>query len=206
MQAHFEKSLNRIMKQLFILITILLFTLAGSNTFGQATDSLQATISPSVTDSMVVANQPLTAEVADDFAPFLALVALGAIACMLVFVGAGIVLMVVALLLLFGLVSFSIISTSFMVGLHRKSFAKGFKTFVVLASTASGILLCGVGAFVFNQIVHWWPSSTAVIIGVCSGLVAGLILGWVANRMLQRLTTYFKQKLNLTEGNSFPSA
>lgn len=135
-----------------------------------------------------------------DFAPGLALFALIGIGFVLACVGAGIALTVIGLLIIFGLISFGILSASVLIGINRKSFALGFKTFLVSTSTIFGLLLCGLGFWILNQILHWWTTQTALTIGAALGLLAGLAFGLIAFYVLQRLTTYLRDQLKLKEG------
>lgn len=134
----------------------------------------------------------------DDFSPMVFVVALIGFGLILASIGAGIALTVLGLFIILGLVSLGVLSTSIIVGLNKKSFAKGFKTFVVLSSTVFGLLMCGAGFFFLNTIFHWTTSQIALLSGATCGLLAGLLVGLSANFILQKLTDYFKTKLNLT--------
>lgn len=135
----------------------------------------------------------------DDFSPGLFYFALIGFIFILVNIGAGIVLTVLGLIIIFGLVTFSILSTSIIVGIHKKSFAKGFKVFIVLISTIGGLLFCSLGFWLLNNLVHWWPIQTSIITGAAIGLIAGYLMGLLAYNILLRMTTYFKQKIELTK-------
>jgi len=190
------------MKQTLFITTILLFILTSLTTFGQTADSTIQVTSSVQADTITAKSNSMEYDESDDFSPGLFFFAMIGFVFILVCVGAGIVLTVLGLLIIFGLVSFGILSTSIIVGLNKKSFAKGFKTFIILASTIGGLLFCGVGFWFLNIIVHWWTTQTAIITGATFGLIAGFAFGLSAYYILQRLTTYFKQKLNLmTEEN-----
>ena len=186
------------MKQKLFITTFLLFILTSLTTFGQTADSTIRITSSVQADTISTKSNSMEYDESDDFSPGLFFFAMIGFVFILVCVGAGIVLTVLGLLIIFGLVSFGILSTSIIVGLNKKSFAKGFKTFIVLASTIGGLLFFGVGFWLLNKIVHWWTTQTAIITGATSGLIAGFAFGLLAYYILQRLTTYFKQKLNLT--------
>lgn len=136
----------------------------------------------------------------DDSSPGLAFFALIGIGFILACVGAGIALTVIGLLIIFGLISFGILSASVLIGINRKSFALGFKTFLVSTSTIFGLLLCSFGFWILNQILHWWTTQTALTIGAALGLLAGLAFGLISFYVLQRLTTYLRDQLKLKEG------
>jgi hypothetical protein len=186
------------MKLTLFITTILLFTLTSLRTFAQTADSTIQITNSVQTDTITTKSNSMKYDENDDFSPGLFFFAMIGFVFILVCVGAGIVLTVLGLLIIFGLVSFGILSTSIIVGLNKKSFAKGFKTFFVLASTFVGLIFFGVGFWLLNKIAHWWTTQTAIITGATSGLFAGLAFGLLAYYVLQRLTTYFKQKLNLT--------
>lgn len=136
----------------------------------------------------------------DDFSPGLAFFALIGIGFILVCVGAGIALTIIGLLIIFGLISIGILSASVLIGLNRKSFALGFKTFLVSTSTMGGLFLCGFAFVVLNKVMHWWTTQTALTIGAALGLLAGLAFGLIAFYILQRLTTYLRSQLRLIDG------
>jgi len=190
------------MKQTLFIKTILLFIITSLTTFGQIADSTIYSRSFVQTDTINTKDTSMENDESDDFSPGLFFLTVIGLAFILVCVGVGIALTVMVLLILFGLVSFGILSTSFIVGLNKRSFAKGFKTFILLASTIGGLIFGGVGFWLLNKIIHWWTTKAAIINGLTSGLFAGLIFGFLAYYILQRLTTYFKRKLNLTIENN----
>jgi hypothetical protein len=126
---------------------------------------------------------------------FFLLIGVGAV---IVFVTLGIVLTVIGLLLLFGLISIGILSASIIVGLNKKSFAKGFKTFLVSSSIIGALIICSFSFYVLNKVVHWWTTGTAASIGLIVGLISGITFGLTAFYVIQRLTTYLKAQLKLS--------
>ena len=187
------------MKQNYYLLVFLLFFLTSLTTFGQSTDNLNQ-ISTSVhSDTLGVLNNTETFDESNDFSPGLGLFALFALGFILICVGAGVVFTILFLLVVFGLVSFGALSTSIIVGLHKKSFLKGFKTFIILTSICCGSLIGGISFWVLNKMAHWWTTQTAILSGATFGILSGLAVGLLAFYVLQRLTTYFKQKLTIDE-------
>ncbi|GAA4308306.1 hypothetical protein [Nibribacter koreensis] len=134
-----------------------------------------------------------------DFSPGLLFFLLLGIGIVLACIGAGIVLTVISLFIVFGLITVGVLSTSVMVGLYHKSLAKGFKTFVVLFSGASGVVICAIALGIINAIAHWWTTLFAIMMGAGLGLVAGLIFGYLAHYTLKRLSTMFMDKLRLRD-------
>jgi hypothetical protein len=185
------------MKLLLFTTTILILLLTCMTTSGQSAASTTQTTKSVQADTITGKSDARKYDASDDFSPGLFFFAMIGFAFILICVGAGIVLTVFGLFILFGLVSFGILSTSIIVGLNKKSFAKGFKTFIVLASTFGGLFFCGVGFWLINKIFLWWTTQTAIITGTASGLIAGFTFGLLAYYILQRMTTYFKQNLNL---------
>ena len=160
--------------------------------------------SDSSSRSGVVANQAITADpyVDEDFAPGLAFMVVIAAVFILVCVGAGIALTVIGLVLIFALISFGILSASVLVGLNKKSFALGFKTFLVSSSTIGGFILFALAFWVLNEVMHWWSAQDALTIGAALGFVAGLSFGFIAFYILRQLTTFLSRRLNWNQGES----
>lgn len=190
------------MKQASYIATILLFLLTYLVVFGQVADS--AAINTIQQDTVSTQNNSIehasNTDGSDDdhFSPGLFFILMFVIFVALACIGAGMALTVFVLLVLFGLVSFGIISTSIIIGLYKKSFAKGCKSFVVLAATIGSLVCCTAGCWIFNDLVHWWTAENALLIGAASGLFAGGAVGLFVFTILQRLTAYFVQKLKLS--------
>ena len=185
------------MKQTIFILTFWFSMLTSLTIFGQTNDTINPSTSAVQADTQMTTHNTAELDPSDDFSPGLFFFAMIGFIFILVCVGAGIALTVLGLSIVFGLVSFGILSTSIIVGLNKKSFAKGFKTFIILASTIGGLLFCGAGFWLLNKIVHWWTGQTAILTGATCGLIAGLVFGLLANYILQRVTNYFKTKLNL---------
>ncbi len=184
------------MKYISLIITILLIS-TSNYSFSQIADTVQIS-SPS--KDTLLQNHPSGFEehTDDDFSPALFLIVVAGIGFILLSVGAGIALTVIALLILFGLIGAGIVSTSVIIGLYTKSFEKGFKAFMVSAITICGIFSGTIGFWLFNKIVHWFSTSTSLIIGSVIGLISGLLLGFTVFYVMQKLTSFFKNKLTGT--------
>jgi hypothetical protein len=187
------------MRQILIFIITVLSLIEASVVVGQTVDTNNSGISAMHIDTLTTINHSAEIDESDDFAPGLLFIALIGIAFILVCVGCGIALTVIALLIIAIFISLGILSTSIIVGLNKKSFTTGFKTFIVLTSSIGGILLGGISFWGFNQLVHWWTVKTAVLLGVICGFFGGLVFGILAFYILQRLTNYLKRKLNITD-------
>lgn len=180
------------MKHIRLLITIVLIC-TSYYSLSQIADTVQ--IYSPLKDSLLQ-NHPSGFEehTDNDFSPALFLIVVAGIGFILLSVGAGIVLTVIALLMLFGLIGAGIVSTSVMIGLYTKSFEKGFKTFLVSATTICGIFAGTVIFWLFNKIVHWVSTTASLLIGSVVGLISGLLLGFTLFYVLQKLTSYLKSK------------
>lgn len=125
---------------------------------------------------------------------------------LILFLGAmlGTALVAVLLLLIIvavtvSLVSFGILSTSFFIGLYKRSFAAGFKTFIY----ASLITLCsmlGIAGLFFCQLFFDISISKEIMLltGLGSGLATGLILGLITVKSLGWISRWMFQRLMLT--------
>jgi Flp pilus assembly protein protease CpaA len=107
----------------------------------------------------------------------------------------AVLIALLSLLIIFGFIAVGALSTSVLVGINKKSFTAGFRTFTIIFSTFSfGVI--GTGAFwFFNRIVHWWSQSEAIIIGLSVGLASGFIAGISVAFLIKKLSTLLKNKL-----------
>jgi hypothetical protein len=179
------------------LLGFIIILLAPLDVFAKNINTNKQIITSIQKDSLTTKNNVLDYEQSDDFSPGLLFFALIAFTFILASVGCGVMLTVLGLFIVFGLISFGVLSTSIIVGLNKKSFTKGFKTFLVLISTIGGLFFGGIFFGLLNIWLHWWTTKTAIIMGATCGLIGGLLLGLLAYYILQRLTNYFKERLNL---------
>jgi hypothetical protein len=184
------------MKAIFYL-TLSFFLIKPAISYCQDKDTGKVIVDSVKHTSGSTTSADLRDDISDDFSPGLAFFALFAIGFVLICVGVGIVFTILSLLILFGLISLGILSVSVLIGINKKSFEKGFKTFLVSFSTIGGLVFFSIGFWLLNKIMHWWVTKTAIIIGMSLGLVIGLTFGLLSFYILQRLTTFFKRQLNL---------
>ena len=189
------------MDKVFCFVTILIFCFQGFSADAQTVDSARQVNKQVQTNTSTIEINQSDFEGTDDFAPGLLFGVIILLAFTLIFIGVGIALAVLGLLIVFGFVSMGILSTSIIVGLHKKSLAKGFKTFTVLASTFAGILSFSIGFWALNKIFHWATSQIAITTGAISGLLAGILFGLIVFYLLKRLTSFFKSKLSLVQSS-----
>ncbi len=107
----------------------------------------------------------------------------------------ALIIAILCLFAIFGFILVGALSTSVILGINKKSFTTGFKTFVTVFSTfAFGII--GIGSFWFlNKLLHWWSETKAITIGLTIGLISGLITGLTMAFIIKKLSTYLKSKL-----------
>jgi hypothetical protein len=143
----------------------------------------------------VVADNSYSNDVVDEdpsFSLFLLIIILGFISTL---IGIGVALTVLALLILFALISFGVVSVSIMIGLAKKSVQKGFESMVLIGSSLFGL---GLGMITFtlaNKLLHWVEFYMAIGVGALIGLIGGFLLGIVSISIIQRLAGLLKQKL-----------
>jgi|GEM_PF-3239982 len=99
----------------------------------------------------------------------------------------GVAIAIVIILIILGLALTGIFSTSLIVGLYKRSFSQGFKTFSVLAFAFAGLFLYSIAFPTFNRVVHWTTLETA--------LLTGAILGLLTFSILKRLAKYFMGRI-----------
>lgn len=165
----------------------------------QGPDSLQKSTQATHTVKQAAPTPATTDEAIDDddFTPFLALFALVGIGLIVGSLIAGTILVVLALLILAGFVSAGIVSASVLVGLYKNSFAKGFKTFIVLCTTVAGGFAGAVGLWFLSIFSDLFSSEQAVLWGATIGIIAGMTFGFLAIYLIRQLTAYFKTKMNI---------
>ena len=180
------------MKYLLVII-ILIFT-TTLITRGQVTDSAKQRLAQtdSIANSMNNNQEP-----EDDFAPGLllfALVFIGIIAGGAVF---GITVTTIAMLGIFAMVSFGIVSTSIIAGLYTRSVTKGFRVFFILCSIVVGGLFGCTALYTLNFFTHWYTVDDAILMGGAFGLVAGLTGGMITLYFLKRLVAWLRTKITI---------
>jgi len=179
------------MKQLQIIILTLLLLASPSIIYTNSINTLSQGATLQNKDTLSANNQ--TPEHSDDdFAPGLLFFALFALGCICVFVGTGIMLTLIAALMFIGLAALGVLSTSLIVMLHKKSFEKGFKTFIVLGCSFAGFFALALLFPFVNYITHWATFERAVLTGATIGTVSGFVAGQIVFTIVRRLALYLK--------------
>jgi hypothetical protein len=131
----------------------------------------------------------------EDFSPmvFMTFLITAALSCVLI--GAGIALFLFILLIMFGVVSMGIISSSVIVAIGRRSISKGFKTLLLLSGAATGSLVGMVFFYVINNLfLHRLSGGMASFIGFISGIGGGMLLGLAVYKLLRWSISRMKQR------------
>lgn len=128
--------------------------------------------------------------------PGLLLLLLAGAAFVLLSVGLGIALTILAIVAVLGLVSLGIVSASLLVGVSQKSVSKGFKTFVILSCVVAGATGFGLISWLLCVLFEWSAIFTIIAAGIITGMLSGLIFGIVANYILGKAAFYIKGKFN----------
>lgn len=136
-----------------------------------------------------------TAPIDEEFNLFLFAILILGIIFICISVLITLLIAILCLFAIFGFILVGALSTSVIVGINKKSFTTGFKTFVtVFATFAFGII--GIGSFWFlNKLLHWWSETKTIIIGLSFGLISGLITGLTMAFIIKKLSTFLKAKL-----------
>ncbi|WP_298148807.1 hypothetical protein [Flavobacterium sp.] len=131
----------------------------------------------------------------NDFAPGLFFFAMIAIAIMLILFGVGVAIVLLCCLCLLALTSLGIISSAVLYGLYKKSFLSGFRALVIAASTIFTGIFSAVSSSVINEFFHISSTRNVLVLGFLFGLVVGFFNGKLANLVLQKVLTFFKDKV-----------
>jgi hypothetical protein len=174
-------------RSLIVVFSLFLLTSASSAQDSVSTNLFYQDTAAVTTDNTI--EQP-----EDDFTIGLAFLALVGAGFVLACVGIGAALTALAVLIVIALISFGVVTTSVLVGLHQNSFIKGFKTFIILTSAIGTTIVGGFAFWFINKMGDWWPEKFAILCGAAFGLTAGLILCFVALYIFQKLTAYFKKQ------------
>ncbi len=183
------------MRHALATVTLLVFLCFSAHSFAQA-KVITSLVADSVqTDTLTSATEH-SKNADDDFSPAVFFFFMACVGAVLICVGTGIAATIFGILIIFGFVSFGVLSASVIVGLNKKSFAKGFKTFVILFSTGSSVIIGTIVMWLLGKIMHWWGIKTAIMLGISTGIAGGLAFGFLSIFVLKKLTTYFKERLN----------
>lgn len=91
----------------------------------------------------------------------------------------GVVLCLLFILLLIGLITAGILSTSVLIGIQQKSISKGFKTFFLSVSMVGCTIVAIIFFWFVNSVKEWWDTNISIVIGVFCGVFWRLYFGFI---------------------------
>lgn len=106
----------------------------------------------------------------------------------------GVVLCLLFILLLIGLITAGVLSTSVLVGIQQKSISKGFKTFFLGVSMVGCTIVSIIFFWFVNSVKEWWDTNISIIIGVFCGVLGGYILGLLMFVALKKIISLLQKK------------
>lgn len=168
---------------------------AGSDTLSAGSASLSADSNTLSTGSANPSTDSYKKD--EEFEIFLLLFGSIAIGIMLMCIGFGAVVAVVAFMVLAGFISLGIITTSVYIGLRKRSVSKGANAFIMICTSLFGIISGGISTWALNTVYSWTSAGPAIATGVVAGLLGGLILGLFITRILTILINFTDKKLNI---------
>lgn len=179
-------------------ITVILFTLCPATGQAQAADTLTQ---QTQTDTTTATISPERARLNQDAeAIFLYMFAIVAVSAMAGAFAAGAAIFLTVILTIAALVTAGILSVSVLAGIYRRSFATGFKTFLLLVCSVScaapGILALWVLPSLFNIEIS---SSTRVVAGTLAGCAGGILLGFTLYRLLRITGRWMQSRIGLKQ-------
>jgi hypothetical protein len=134
----------------------------------------------------------------DDDVPFLGIMALALVAMMTAGFIAGFLGMCLLLAGILALVMVGILSSSLLVGIYKRSFTAGFKTFLLLACGIFGALSGLCGFYLINSIFELHISGPIVAAtGSLGGALGGIILALSMVGVLRLFLAFAARRLSL---------
>ncbi len=166
--------------QHIFLIAAFFFTIAIAPSIAQAQ------ISPSTTQASSASAEP-----EDNFAPALFVVAILFILVVLLVVGVGLAIGVASIALFAALILLGVVSTSVLVGVHRRRFESGAKALLIQLAAVGGAIAGAVAFWITAWMLHLnWQTLTIVAGGGTAGLVVGVVVGLALNSVWIRVRAW----------------
>ncbi|MFT3824633.1 MAG: hypothetical protein QM731_11960 [Chitinophagaceae bacterium] len=180
--------ITRIILALFLLIA------AFSTTSAQTPD----TVVVKTNDTTTAQITPITSTPPDDgdFTPFLLLFGITVLSFVFGAVAIGAFAAAFVLFTIVAMTGAGILSTSIIVGIYKRSFAAGFKTFLVITCSIGGVVAGAATFWLIARLLHLQVSTvTMVTAGALSGFTGGILLALSLYKIIRVLSTYGKNKL-----------
>lgn len=116
-------------------------------------------------------------------------------------IGAAIIGALAAVLLLFfifGLIGLGAISTAIGIGIYKRSYEAGFKTFLVIIFAISCGIVGGVGFLIANTILNMPVDNfTAISIGIAGGILGGYVIAVSTFRLFQTFIKFLSKRFEI---------
>jgi hypothetical protein len=110
------------------------------------------------------------------------------------FIGALMAALIIAFLFL--LISIGFLSTATAIGIYKRSFRAGFSSLMMLIFGTGFGLIGSIGILLFVRLFSLpITQPTALIIGLTSGALAGVVLGTLSVKIIQRMLQFVLQKV-----------
>lgn len=108
----------------------------------------------------------------------------------------GAIIAFFVLFFLFALIALGVLSTSIAIGLYKKSFSAGFKSFLMILFGSCCSIIGGIGLFLSNYLINLSMSTvTSIFIGIFAGLIGGVLMTIATLRLFQFIIKTLTQKL-----------
>lgn len=115
--------------------------------------------------------------------------------CLFTFIS-GLVISAAIIILIVLLTIAGVISTSVIVGLRKKSFSKGFSTFIILSSAVFGIGTSALIGSIRNHFFEHLDSFQNLDSYIAIGAITGLTLGFTIMKLFKKTFEFLKRKYN----------
>ena len=103
------------------------------------------------------------------------------------------------LAILFVLAAAGAISSSILVGFHKRSISAGFKTLFIIGSSFLTTIVSLIFFIFTNQVWPWTSNSIAIICGIIFGIAAGWLFGLLIFQAFIRIVKYIKDRFTSTK-------
>jgi hypothetical protein len=184
------------MKLFLFFLTCWLLAFSPTVTFAQVRDTLTTAEAP-VSSSALTAPAPIENSDGGSYSPIFYVLEFGLLCLLMSFMGAGVIFILTGLVVIMVLIAFGLLSSSLLVGLHKRSLATGINLFIMTLAIVCGLAMGGPGLWLINSYTNWMTSDMALIAGLLCGLLAGVLLGLIACNLLHRFVQYVRMRLNV---------
>jgi hypothetical protein len=189
---------NYLNKMKFLILSAMSLLLATSPLFNILNAQTDTTIQKG---SSITANENNSGNTQpdDEFNVFLITFAIAFFSAILVASFFGAIAAIAVIGFIFLLITAGITSASILMGIYKRSFASGFKTFIIILGMLAGTFLGAGCLWLIIKFFHLQLSvGNALWIGATGGCIGGILIGLIIFKTIQLIVTYFKNKLKQT--------